>query len=163
VACPKLNLVHDPLPRINWEELVKSGEPTTAEIVEAIRASRLASRALQYNTPLHQELVKDPFTDTPHRYTPGYMGCYPLEGLGNRCPRYKDNNYDPFSSNTACYAGGNPPNPYGDLWAENQNDRNDNGERGGSRLEGDPPEFFEGDRGKTMEFLVTFKRFMIMN
>jgi len=91
------------------------------------------------------------------------MGHYPLEGLGNHCPRYKDNDDDPFSSNTACCGGGNPPNPYGDPWAKNQNDRNDNGERGGSWLEGDPSEFFEGNRGKTMEFLVAFKRFMIMN
>jgi hypothetical protein len=73
------------------------------------------------------------------------------------------NDDDPFSSNIARCGGGNPPDPYEDPWAENQNDRNDNGGRGGSRLEGDPSEYFEGDRSKTMDFLVAFKRFMIMN
>ena len=134
-----------------------------AEIVEAIKASRSTSRASQHDAPPHQEPVKDPFADTPHRYAPGYPGRYPPEGLGNRRLRYKDNDDDPFSSNTAHRGGGNPPDPYGDLWAKNQNDRNNNGGREGSRLEGDPPELFEGDRGKTMEFLVAFKRFMIMN
>jgi hypothetical protein len=167
VAHKELNLVHDPLPGINWDELVKSGELTNAEVVEAIRASRSASRASQHNAPPHQEPAKDSFADTPHQYAPGYPGRYPPEGLGNRRPRYKDNDDDPFSSNTAQCGGGNPPDPYGDPWAENQNDRSNNGGRGGSRLKGDPPEFFEGDRGKTMEFLVAFlvafKRFMIMN
>jgi hypothetical protein len=53
VAHLELNLVHDPLPGINWEELVKLGEPTNVEIVEASRASRLASRASQHNAPPH--------------------------------------------------------------------------------------------------------------
>ncbi len=35
----ELNLVHNPLPGINWDELVKSGKPTNAELVEQIRAS----------------------------------------------------------------------------------------------------------------------------
>jgi len=85
----------------------------------------------------------------------GDLGCYLLDGLGNRRSAYRDNDDDPFSSNIAQCGGGNPPDPYGDPWAENQNNRNNNGERGGSRL--------EGDRSKTMDFLVAFKRFMIMN
>jgi len=83
VARLELNLVHDPLPGINWDELVKSGEPTNAEVVEAIRASRSTSRASQHDAPPHQEPAKDPLAETPHRYAPGYPGRYPPEGLGN--------------------------------------------------------------------------------
>jgi len=146
------------LPGLNTRALIETGEPTNAELVEKARS---ASRASQHNPPPHQ----DPLTQPPN--TPAApssdLGCYLPGGLGNRCPAYRDNDDDPFSSNTTHHGGGNPPDPYGDPWAENQNDRNDNGGREGSRLEGDPPKYFEGDRNKTMDFLVAFKRFMIIN
>jgi hypothetical protein len=55
-------------------------------------------------------------------YTPpsGDPGRYLLGGLGNQYPRYRDNDNDPFSSNTAHRGGGNPPDPYGDPWTENR-------------------------------------------
>jgi hypothetical protein len=93
----------------------------------------------------------------------GDPGRYLSGGPENYNPQKNNNDDDPYSSNTARRGGGNTPDPYGDPWTENQNDRSNNGGRGGSRLEGDPPEFFEGDQGKTMESLVAFKRFMIMN
>jgi len=146
------------LPGLNTRALIETGEPTNAELVEKARS---ASRASQHDPLPHQ----DPLTQPPN--TPAApssdLGCYLPGGLGNRRPAYRDNDDDPFSSNTAHRGGGNPPDPYGDPWAENQNDRNNNGGRGGSRLKGDPPKYFEGNRNKTMDFLVAFKRFMIIN
>jgi hypothetical protein len=125
--------------------------------------------AVQLPFKIYPETAVPPHQDPPQQplntlaQPSSDPGHYLLGGLGNCCPTYRDNNDDPFSSNTARRRGGNPPDPYGDPWAKNQNDRNDNGGRGGSRLEEDPLEYFEGDRNKTMDFLVAFKRFMIMN
>ena len=94
---------------------------------------------------------------------PSNLGRYLPGGLGNRCPAFRDNDDDPYSSNTARQGGGTPPDPYWDPLTETWKERDENNGRGGARLEGNPPEFFEGDRGKTMDFLVAFKRFMIMN
>jgi hypothetical protein len=146
------------LPGLNTKALIETGEPTNAELVERARSQ---SRASQHDPLPYQ----DPPQQPPNDLTPpsGDLGHYLLGGLENQNPRYRDNNDDLFSSNTACHGGGNPSNPYGDPWVENQNDRNNNGGWGGSRLEGDPPEYFEGDQGRTMDFLIAFKRFMIMN
>jgi hypothetical protein len=78
-------------------------------------------------------------------------------------PSLERNNEDPYSSRTAGRGGG-PPDPTRYPGTGIFNDyRRRNNNNGGTRLEGDPPEYFEGDRGKTMDFLVAFKRFMIMN
>jgi hypothetical protein len=140
------------------QELIKTGEPTNAELIEKAQST---SRASQHDPPPHQDPPAQPLNTLA--VPPGDLGCYLLGGLENHQPAYRGNDDDPFSSNTAHRGGGNPPDPYGDPWAENQNDRNDNGGQGGARLEGNPPEFFKGDRSKTMDFLVAFKRFMIMN
>jgi hypothetical protein len=146
------------LPGLNTRALIETGEPTNAELVEKARS---ASRASQHDPPPHQDPPAQP-PNTPAAPS-GDPGHYLPGGLGNYQPTRRDNDDDPYSSNTAQRGGRNPPDPYGDPWAENQNNRNDNGGRGGSQLEGDPPEYFEGDRSKTMDFLVAFKRFMIMN
>ena len=104
IARTELDLKHNILLGINAQKLIKSGEPTAAAIGEQMRALRAASQASscasQHNKPPHHDS-----TDNLGRYLPG--------GLGNTCPRYRDNDDDPFSSNTACHRGGNPPEPYG--------------------------------------------------
>jgi len=162
VARTSLDLKSWMLPGINATELIKSGEPTNEEVVEEIKATRAASRASQRDPPPHQ----DP-PEQPEREAPGDPGRYQPGGLGNWVSRKKhddDDGDDPYSSNTARRGRGGPPhNPYQDPDPYDTGNARNNGERGGTRLEGDPPEFFEGDRGKTMEFLTAFKRFMIMN
>jgi len=110
------------LPGLNAKALIKTGEPTNAELVERAWSQ---SRASQHDPLPHQ----DPPSYPPNDPTPpsGDPGHYLLGGLENWNPRYRDNDDDPFSSNTAHHGGGNPPDPYGDPWAEIQNNRNNNG------------------------------------
>ncbi len=147
MAWPKLNLKHDILLGINTLELIKSKEPTAAEVREQMRASCAASQASQHNKPSHWDIS-------------GNSDRKPLSGLRNYHLRYKDSDDDPFSSNTACCRGGNPPNPYSYPSAKNHEDRN---RTRGSQLEGEPSEYFNSNRSKTLNFLTTFKQFMIMN
>ena len=123
LACTKLKVQEKALPRLNMRVLIETGEPTNAELVEKAQS---ASRALQHDPPPHQDPPYDP---TPPSSD---LGHYLPGGLGNHHPAYRDNDDDPFSSNTAHCGERNPPDPYGDLWAENQNNRNNNGGQGGS-------------------------------
>ena len=110
------------LPGLNTRALIGTGEPTNAQLVEKARSE---SRASQRDVPPHQDPPQQPpntpaqLSSDPGRYLPG--------GLGNCRSTYRDNDDDPFSSNTAHRRGGNPPDPYRDPWAKNQNDKNDNG------------------------------------
>jgi hypothetical protein len=157
LARTELKLQGSAMPGLNVGALIATGEPTNAELVERARSESRASQHSQHDPPPHQDPPLPPSGD-PGRYYPG--------GLGNYQPRRNcndDGDEDPYSSRTAG-RGGAPPDPSGYPGAGAFDDyrrRNDN--NGGTRLEGDPPEYFEGDRGKTMDFLVTFKRFMIMN
>jgi len=166
VARVKLNLKHHLLLGIDAPALIQSGEPTNKQIAEEMRASRAASRASQHDAPPHQDPPSD-LPQAPEEGTTSNLDHHPLTGLGSYYPSQKyndDDGDDPFSSNTARRGGRGPPqdpyndpDPYG-----NGYEGNDRNERGAC-LEGDPPEFFEGDRGKTMDFLTAFKWFMIMN
>ena len=150
------------LPGIDATALIKSGEPTNEEIAEEIKVSRAASRASQRDPPPHQDPPQQPECNAL-----GDLGHYQLGGLGNYFPKQKyndDDGDDPYSSNTARRDREGPPqDPYYDPDSYNTGNARNNGERGGTCLEGDPPEYFEGNRGKTIEFLTAFKRFMIMS
>jgi hypothetical protein len=122
LTCTELKVQGKALPGLNTRALIETGEPTNTELVEKARSESRASRC---DPPPHQ----DPPQQPPNDPTPpsGDLGHYLPDGLGNRNPRYRDNDDDPFNSNTACCEGGNPPDPCGNPWAENQNDRNNNG------------------------------------
>jgi hypothetical protein len=170
LARTELHLQGNVLPGLNVRALIETGEPTNAELVERARSKSQASqhqsesRASQHDPPPHQ----DPPARPPNDPMPpsGDLGRFYPGGLGNYQPqrnRNDDGDEDPYSSRTAGRGGG-PPDPTGYPGTGIFDDyRRCNDNNGGTRLEGDPPEYFEGDRGKTMDFLVAFKRFMIMN
>ena len=93
-------------------------------------------------------------------------GCYYLGGLENYQPRWNrndDGDKDPYTSRTAGRGEGlfNPTGYLGIGIFDDYRRRNDN--NGRTRLKGDLPKYFEGNWGKTIDFLITFKRFIIMN
>ena len=157
LACMELKLQGSVLPGLNVRALIETGEPTNAELVERARLESRASQHSQHDPPPHQDPPIPPSGD-PGRYYPGGLGNYQPQRNHN-----DDGDEDPYSSRTAGRGGG-PPDPTGYPGTGIFNDyRRCNNNNGGTQLEGDPSEYFEGDRGKTMDFLVAFKRFMIMN
>jgi len=109
LAHTELKVQEKALPGLNIRALIETGEPTNAELIEKAWSE---SRALQRDPPPHQDPPQQPPNDpTLPSSDPGH---YLLGGLENQYPRYRDNDDDPFSSNTAYYGGGNPPDPYGD-------------------------------------------------
>jgi hypothetical protein len=84
------------LPGLNTRALIETGAPTNAELIERAQS---ASRASQHDPPPHQDPPAQP-PNTPVAPSSD-LGCYLPGGLGNCHPAYRDNNDDPFSSNTA--------------------------------------------------------------
>jgi hypothetical protein len=97
LARTELKVQGKALPELNTRALIETGAPTNAELIE--RACS-ASRASQHDPLPHQ----DPPAQPPNMPAApsGDLSCYLLGGLGNCRPAYRDNNDDPFSSNTAC-------------------------------------------------------------
>ena len=108
LARTELKVQGKALPELNTRALIETGAPTNAELVERARS---ASRASQHDPPPYQ----DPPAQLPNTLVApsGNPGRYLPGGLGNCRPTYRDNDDDPFSSNTA-HQGGNPPDPYRD-------------------------------------------------
>jgi hypothetical protein len=109
LARTELKVQGKALSGLNTRALIETGEPTNAELVEKAQS---ASRASQHDPPPHQDPLAQP-PNTPAAPS-GDPGHYLPGGLGNHRPAYRDNDDDPFSSNTAQHGGGYPPDPYGD-------------------------------------------------
>jgi len=96
LARTELKVQGKALPGLNTRALIETGEPTNAELVEKARS---ASRASQHDPPPHQDPPAQP-PNTPAAPS-GDPGRYLPGGLGNYQPTRRDNNDDPYSSNTA--------------------------------------------------------------
>ena len=146
---------------INMDLIEQTGEPIGTE------PTRVFAPPMPVDIPVTTSVWNPPTTSAPTAtFRPSYVPLFPEVDPLDDEDRDDDEpeTRDPFSSTERGRrnGGGRPPRGTGDDPFTLANLDDDTSGKG-PRLEGQPPDHFDGDRSRTLDFLEEFVSFMLMN